>query len=83
MPAMKLGGHSAAGGHVCRALEATAGLPRGSGGDIAWIRNLLVLINQKNRTDITYAGEDYGYIFTYHRPASAVLLGNIKRKYGL
>jgi hypothetical protein len=83
VPAMKLGVHSAAIGLVCRALEAAAGVPQGSGGDVAWIRNMLVLVNRKNRTDITYGGEDYGYVFTYHSPASAELLGNIKRRYRL
>ncbi len=83
MPVMKLGGHSSSFGRVCRAIEATAGVPQGTGGDVTWVRKVLAIINQKNRTDIALVGEDYGYLFSYTSPAGAVLLGKIKTRYRL
>jgi hypothetical protein len=83
MPVMKLGTHSSSLGRVCRALEATAGIPQGAGGDGAWVCKMLAIINQKNRTDIRLVGEDYGYLFAYSAPAGAALLGRIKARYGL
>ena len=83
MPYMKLGGNSDAFYRVCRALEATAGVPPGSGGDVAWARKLLAIINRKNRTDIALVREDYGYIFSYSTPEGAMILSKIKARYGL
>ena len=83
MPVMRLGNHSESFGRVCRALEATAGIPQGSGGDIAWARKLLAIINRQNQTDIALIREDYGYIFSYTTPTGALLLGKIKARFGL
>jgi hypothetical protein len=82
MPEMTLGGRNDL-GRVCRALEATARLPLATGGDEAWIRSVLVKINSQHRTDIVYVRQQYGYIFSYKKLSSAVLLARIKTNHNL
>jgi hypothetical protein len=83
MPTLKLGSNSNSLEQVCRALETTAKLPPTTGGDVAWIRSLLVKINRRNQTDIVYDHEDFGYIFFFKKLSSSVLLNQIKTKHKL
>jgi hypothetical protein len=63
-----------------RALEETAGLPPAVGGDRNWLEQLVVRINDTKGTDLKYQNENYGYVFEYAPPESAMLLGEIKQK---
>ena len=83
MPLMKLGTSTRSRSVVLRAMEKAAGLPLGQGGDDAWLRQVVEKINDDKDTDIKYDHEDYGYLFAYGSPASAVLLGEIKKSNNL
>ena len=80
MPTIKLGTSTNSHHKVVRALEDCAGIPHGNGGDAAWIKQLVDVINEAKGTDIAYTREDYGYIFAYNTPKSALVLGQIKEK---
>ena len=83
MPTIKLGTSSETFNKVVLALEGVAGVPHSTGGDAAWIKQLVGVINEANGTDITYTGHNWGDHFSYTTPKSAVLLGKIKEKYAV
>lgn len=88
MPQLKLGNHSNAWTQVAQAFESEIGLPGvsrplGTNADHDWLVEIVGTYNEKNNTNIEYSHEDYGYWFRYGKPEEAMLLGELKEKYGL
>lgn len=47
------------------------------------MKSLVDLVNEKEKTDISYVRESYGYEFSYQTPKAAIFLDELKKRNGL